>query len=561
MHYINLIMIKKKISNLTNPHELIIYLVFVAYFILGFSIYEDYGFYIDEKFHRTNGFFWLSYIADFFELEKLKLATTAKMSEIQEFTAPDVERWNKYGIIFDLPAAYLEIFFGLDEPLKYFQMRHILVFTYFFIGSFFFYKILLNRFKSQIISLVGFLLFIITPRLFGDSFWNNKDIIFLSFYIISIYYYFSVLDHPSNKNIILLGLFAAISTTVRFAGIFIPLTLVIFWLINFISGRNDLHFSLVFKHVVSYFLFLFIFWPYLWGDPYNGLIGSFNLDMTWGGKLNFLGEYYHTYELPYYYLGFWILVSTPILHLLLFSHGFLTYFKRLIQRFFNIKEKSIYNDLWRSKNEKKDFFIFLNFIFFFTGLSLLNISLYNSWRLTYFLYIFIIYFATLSLYLLFVKYKKKKLFTKILMIFSFVIFTAFIIFRIYIYHPYQSFYFNFLTTQKIKDNLEVDYSGLSGIEFLREVIEREEGNHEVVVSVNSWVPLWYNYDLLNENEQRRIKIVPNDEKAKADYIYSNRIYEVDKRYHKKYNDLTEFKKIKVHKVDNTIIYEIYKKLK
>ena len=147
------------------------------------------------------------------------------------------------------------------------------------------------------------------------------------------------------------------------------------------------------------------------------------------------------------------------------------------------------------------------------------------------------------------------------MIFSFVIFTAFIIFRIYIYHPYQSFYFNFLTTQKIKDNLEVDYSGLSGIEFLREVIEREEGNHEIVVSVNSWVPLWYNYDLLNENEQRRIKIVPNDEKAKADYIYSNRIYEIDKRYNKKYNDLTEFKKIKVHKVDNTIIYEIYKKLK
>ena len=103
---------KKKIGNLTNPHELIIYLVFVAYFILGFSIYEDYGFYIDEKFHRTNGFFWLSYIADFFELEKLKLASTAKMSEIQGFTFPDVERWNKYGIIFDLPAAYLEIFFG-----------------------------------------------------------------------------------------------------------------------------------------------------------------------------------------------------------------------------------------------------------------------------------------------------------------------------------------------------------------------------------------------------------------------------------------------------------------
>ena len=89
MHYINFNMIKK-ISNFINFNKSIIFLVFIAYFILGFLIYKDYGFYTDEKFHRSNGFFWLTYIADFFGLEKLKLSSAVKMSEIQGFTLPDI---------------------------------------------------------------------------------------------------------------------------------------------------------------------------------------------------------------------------------------------------------------------------------------------------------------------------------------------------------------------------------------------------------------------------------------------------------------------------------------
>ena len=559
MHYINFNMIKK-ISNFINFNKSIIFFVFISYFILGFLIYKDYGFYTDEKFHRSNGFFWLTYIADFFGLEKLKLSSAVKMSEIQGFTLPDIELWNKYGIIFDLPAAYLEILLELDEPLKYYQLRHILIFIYFFIGSIFFYKILLNRFKNKIISLLGLFLLIITPRIFGDSFWNNKDIIFLSLYIISIYYYFKIIDNPSNKNIILLSLFSGISSTIRFAGFFIPISLILFWLINFVSNKKDLNFSLVLKHLICYFFFLFIFWPHLWDNTFTGIVGSLNLDMAWSGKVNFLGEYYHSNKLPYYYLGFWILVSTPILHLFLFFHGFSAYSLRVIGRFFKIKKDSIYNDLWRAKEEKKDFFIFFNLVFFFTGLSLLNISLYNSWRLAYFLYIFIIYFSTLSIYFYFKKYKNKK-FINISLILCFIILATSIILRIYIYHPYQSFYFNFLTTEKIKNNLDVDYTGLSAIEFLREVIKNEKGNHEIIVSTNSWYPLWFMHDLLDANEKKRIKIIVNDEKAKADYVYSNRVYNIDKRYYKKYDMPSRFKKIKEHKVDNTIIYEIYKKSK
>ena len=79
------------------------------FFVLGFYIYKDYGFNIDEKFHRSSGLYWLIYVSDFFGLDQLKLTAETKFNDIQGFTLSPVEHFNKYGIIFDLPAALLEI--------------------------------------------------------------------------------------------------------------------------------------------------------------------------------------------------------------------------------------------------------------------------------------------------------------------------------------------------------------------------------------------------------------------------------------------------------------------
>ena len=51
--------------------------------------------------------------------------------------------------------------------------------------------------------------------------------------------------------------------------------------------------------------------------------------------------------------------------------------------------------------------------------------------------------------------------------------------RLIIYHPYQSLYFNILVPNQIKNNVEVDYTGLSSIEFLKETLA-SNANEEVV---------------------------------------------------------------------------------
>ena len=49
-------------------------------------------------------------------------------------------------------------------------------------------------------------------------------------------------------------------------------------------------------------------------------------------------------------------------------------------------------------------------------------------------------------------------------------------------------------------------------------------------------------ELLDEEEREKILVFANDKKE-AEYLYSNIIYDVDKKYHKKYDIRANFKKI------------------
>ena len=95
----------KKTKKPKNFENFFIIFIFILYFLIGSQIYTDYGFYIDEKFHRANGFYWLNFISNYFGLENLEQISRLKLEEIQDFTLPEIKNWNQYGVIFDLPAA------------------------------------------------------------------------------------------------------------------------------------------------------------------------------------------------------------------------------------------------------------------------------------------------------------------------------------------------------------------------------------------------------------------------------------------------------------------------
>ena len=121
-----IIYLKKEHSNK------ILFSFFLIFLLIGLITYKDYGIHIEEKFHRSNGFYWLNYILNFTEFNDLKNIASIKLDNIIGFTLSNIESWLNYGIIFDVPTAFLEIILNIDEPKNYYQFRHLISFLLFF---------------------------------------------------------------------------------------------------------------------------------------------------------------------------------------------------------------------------------------------------------------------------------------------------------------------------------------------------------------------------------------------------------------------------------------------
>ena len=110
-------------------------------------------------------------------------------------------------------------------------------------------------------------------------------------------------------------------------------------------------------------------------------------------KIFFNGNYLYNYFLPDTYLPTWIFISSPVIPIIFFIIGITSYAIRLSKRYINIKENTFFDDIWRSKNEQKDFIIFFIFTSMFLTFIVLSAPFYNGWRLVYFFNIFILYFC------------------------------------------------------------------------------------------------------------------------------------------------------------------------
>jgi len=66
--------------------------------------------------------------------------------------------------------------------------------------------------------LIGSIILVLSPRIFANSFYNNKDLVFLSFFIISSFYAIKFINNQNLKNSFYFSIFAALSIDVRILG-------------------------------------------------------------------------------------------------------------------------------------------------------------------------------------------------------------------------------------------------------------------------------------------------------------------------------------------------------
>ena len=376
-----------------------IYVIIFLIFLIGIYTYKDYGVGIEEHFHRKSGFYWLNFLLNFTDFEFIKKTTEIKLEEIKNFTPRlfPIENFGFYGILFDVPLAFIEVFFEINEPKNYFYLRHFSVFMLFLTSAFLFYKIILFRFNNVYLALFGFLIFVFTPRIYGNIFFDNKDIFYLSILTINMFFFVRYLNNKTSLNLIFFSIFCAFSTSSRIIGLLIPISFFFILFFEYLSFRkSNFFFKRIFIFLLSYLVALIIHWPYLWTLNIHTLHNFFDpFFYAMNPVVYFNGDFFQSKYLPYSYLPIWIFISTPVFLFLLFIFGFFSCFRRIFFRLISIKEeaKIISNDLWKSKNENFDVYISILFLLNIMIYFSINPALLSGWRHFYFLNFFMVFFA------------------------------------------------------------------------------------------------------------------------------------------------------------------------
>ncbi len=424
-------------------------LFFVLFLIIGLLIYDDYGVSVDELMERNTGLITIKYVLK----EKLKLESLPDAI----FEAADLLTYEDkdYGIVLQLPPLLIEYMnnFRLDI-ITVLKIRHIWAFINFYCACIFFYLLINKRFHNWLFSLIGVLFLILSPRIFADSFYNIKDLMFLSWFIISLFFYVQFIDSPTLWRSFILSVVISLSSNIRVIGLIILLFSFLFLITKLILYEINLsQFCLNFLLLSCLTSFLWVlFLPASWNNPISFFYDTF-VHFSRNPMFEFelyLGKIVSSGALPWHYLIIWIGITTPILYLVFFLGGML----------FVVKEKK--------ENFKKNVFfidasIFLMFLLPIISTIILHSSIYDGWRHLYFIYGPFIYVAIVGFQYLF---RSQRLFVKKIIIAMTIISLINTSIWMIRNHPYQMVYFNNLARPYASENFEKDYWRLSSKECL-----------------------------------------------------------------------------------------------
>ena len=539
----------------------LIILFFLSFFLVGLVIFKNFGLSIDEPFHRTTGYYWLYIISkDIIPSSNYHIYLKNLLDEMewsQDFLAG---YYQAYGPFFDLLTAIIEQVIGIETSKEAFQLKHFLTFLTFFISGIYLFKLVNERFNNNFFSLFLVFLYFTSPRIFAESFYNCKDIIFMSFCIFSISHFFSSFKNFSLNHLLFFSLFAAIATQIRVMGILLILVYIIFVFWEVIENRKEIkkNYSKILICIISYFVFLYALWPFLWADPVVNFIEAFltfsNYD--WNLKVFYLGEYVNANNLPWHYSIVWIFVTSPTFYIISFLMG-LTYVFKIFFKNLTSLDQNQNNKLWENDNQKKDFFMMFFLISPVVSVIFLNSTLYGGWRHLYFIYPSIIYIMALGLEYFYFKIKKfinfKIIFVCILLL---IILNLHNLIR---FHPYQNVYFNPFIEKIANKNFEIDYWGLANHEAIEFIVEDSKKNNFKTVSIRtaSFTPLSYSRKILDFNENQFL--FQGTTHSDQQYIFTNFHYEKNPKYQKKYFIPKNYYEVFSVKRAGILINKVYKK--
>lgn len=492
----------------------IVYGFFLVLLLLGISLYGDYGISSDEAISRQNGFIALRYAA-----EKLHPAYLEHHPGLKEF--PRLREWldRDYGVMFELPAAWLEQTLNLTDPGEQYRLRHLLTFLVCFAGVVAVYQLGTRRFADWRLGLLVALWLVCSPRLFADFFYNDKDAVFMAVFAIAMNTGVRWLLRPTLGRAAWHALACAAAIDVRIMGIVLPAVTLGLLSLRIWRGEVGRRHSIAAAglYVVLLIGFTIALWPYLWEHSIPNFKRALEnmSNFRWDSVVLYRGEQVNATQLPWHYVLVWITITTPLLYLVMLGVGIREVANRIMGR---------HGRFWRGEQELQDVLFLLLLVGPLLAVIMLHSVLYDGWRQVYFVYPALLLLA-LRGWVTAWRWRPRWLgsatrFWPTALVgitgLSLVVVAAGMVRA----HPNEQVYFNALAGSRasLAERYEMDYWGLSFRQGLEYIARHDKRAHiKVFDAVRSPVDL--NAYMLPPADRARIEIVYTSEDA--DYLITN----------------------------------------
>ena len=485
-------------------------IVFLALSSIGVSQFRSYGISYDEPAMRAHGITNAKYLADNLA-PKLsnKLSSSPLYKSVPGFTEVD-QNGLTHPVFFELALVFMEYQFGLtDDKKNLWEFRHLATFMFCSLGLVIFFGFLYWRFRKLHLAYLGVFSVIFSPRIFADMFYNNKDAIFMTTYVVAGVA--SILYNLKKRNSLLLISAGTIGLSAATRQVGILPAFLIWTSILFLFRENSLC-SRVQKFFSHFFLtlsFMVLFQPYYWSDPIPRLFESLvsATSFPYQGCTLTRGTCLENTSLPWFYLPLWMSVTIPILLLIVFVLG-LTRFQ--LNLFVRIRNQPLTN------TQVKIDFLVLCLAFLPIAVAVISTTtLYNGWRHFYFIYPFLAYFG--------VRFFSSS--TRVSIQTLQFIFTLLIVFTfcttaswMHTNRPLQNLYFNQLAGEKIAANWELDYWCLSNRQALDWILSNDS-REQITIQTNDNSPLYDSAVFMSVADIGRINFLwYNKGIENADYV-------------------------------------------
>jgi hypothetical protein len=479
-------------ASLEQRHKLIVVMFFVLFFIISVCILKDFGLSWDEEYQwKGNGEIVYNYI---FNGE-----TEALLQGNEKYHGP----------AFELILVFIQKALDLTDTREVFLMRHFLTFLTFFISVIFFYYLCKRCFNSWKLALIGCIFLVLSPRIYADAFYNSKDLVLLSFFIIGMLTLLKFQETQTYKNALLHALVCALAIDTRILGIILPLTSLGFIGIDWLNGvitkkESGIRYGSILVFIIFMIGLTILFWPVLWEDPVFHFKAAM-VEMSnyhWEEEVLYKGELITAPDLPWHYLPVWICISTPVPYLFFFFAGIFFVARQLVRR-----------PIYFFTNQKDQLLMLICFFLPLLAIIVLKSVVYDAWRHVFFIYPAIILIALSGLKFLKDTLFKNSAWPLSVIIGSVIIFNFIMMVRL---HPYENIYFNFLAgknMQEVKKNFELDYYGLSSKQALEYILEKDPSSK---IRFNAiMTPQILNMQLLPIDQRKRIQFADLEN---ADYF-------------------------------------------